>query len=211
MVRQDSISVPRPVDLRSVYRLEIYQGQTSRVWGFLGGTVVGSVLGGLTGLPCTNTHFVCETVSPRERIYIGAGVGALAGMLIWGGRDRWAQARLVGGPPMVADAGPSTRRSGADFISEEEVQRQSAQQEDAYTLVQRLHPNWLRARMSAGLSGARIDAVVFLNGVRYGEVARLRDFRVTEIRSIEYLGPQDATTEFGTGYGGGVVMVRTKG
>lgn len=215
MVRQDSISLLQPIDVSSIYRLEIYHGQTSRLWGFLGGTVAGGVLGGLSGLPCTNRHFVCESVSPRERIYIGAGVGALAGVLLWGGRDRWVQARLVGGSSLVAN-GPGADRSSsaassADVISERELQERSVQQEDAYTVVQRLHPNWLRARMSAGLTGARIYPVVFLNGSRYGEVARLRDFRVTEIRSIEYIGPQNATTQFGTAYGGGVVMVRTKG
>lgn len=110
-----------------------------------------------------------------------------------------------------ASGGGGGGGSRPDRISREQIEAQGTPQEDAYTLVQRLHPNWLRARSSAGFSGDRQLPVVFLNGSRYGELDALRSFQINEIESMQFIGGTDATTRFGTGYGGGVIMVQTSG
>lgn len=98
----------------------------------------------------------------------------------------------------------------SDLITNEQILAQGTQSEDAYTLIQRLHPNWLRARSSAGFSGDRLNPVVYLNGSRYGEIDRLRDFRIGDLESIQHISGQNATTRFGTDTGGGVIMLRTR-
>ncbi len=111
-----------------------------------------------------------------------------------------------------ASAGGGGGSSGrADIITREELEAQGTQQEDTYTVIQRLHPNWLRARTSSFGAGGPIYPVVFLNGSRYGELDSLRGFRITEVESIQYMSATDATTRFGTGYLGGVILVRTRG
>jgi len=100
---------------------------------------------------------------------------------------------------------------GGDIITREQLEAQGTQQEDPYAVIQRLRPNWLRAKTASFSAGGRIYPVVFLNGTRYGELDTLRSFRITEIESIQYIGATDATTRFGTGYQGGIIMVRTRG
>jgi hypothetical protein len=50
---------------------------------------------------------------------------------------------------------------------------------------------------------------VYLNNVRHGGVASLRDILVTDIQEIRFINAADATTRWGTGHGSGVIMVRT--
>jgi hypothetical protein len=214
MVRLDAASAAIPIEMSSVFQLEIYQGSTSRVLGALGGGVGGALLGGLWGLPClTQVHVTCESVPPGHRVAIGVGVGALLGFIAWGGRQRWERVQLTQQPIFAdrATATPSHRTSGLNYIAETQLREQRAQEEDAYSLIQRIHPSWLQARSSAGLTGDRSDPVVFLNGTRYGELPALRNFRVGELISLEYIPARDAATQFGTGFGGGVIMVRTTG
>ncbi len=240
VLRTGPTSAEIPIELATVYRLEIFDGTTSRLWGMLGGGIVGAALGGLWAAPCAaSQHYDCAGVGPLSRLEIGVGAGALVGALVWGGRARWRPAQLVARPALAlsgdvgssgdaqgfrpgpgqsfisgqpAEASGAGRTSSSDFVSSQELRAQGAQQEDAYTLVQRLHPNWLRPRMSAGpnTGAAPIPPMVFVNGTRYGEVERLRDFRLAELTSLEHIGATDATTRFGTGYGGGVILVMTR-
>jgi hypothetical protein len=106
--------------------------------------------------------------------------------------------------------GGGVRGRSPNVITTAELRSQVTQQEDAYAIIQRLRPGWLRPRQSS-FSGQPVYPVVFLNGTRYGEIDSLHSFRVTEIASLELISATDATTRFGTGYTGGAIMVRLEG
>lgn len=108
-----------------------------------------------------------------------------------------------------ASAGGGAGRGDPSVITREEIEAQGTQQEDAYTLIRRLRPNWLRAK-GTSIGGERLYPMVLLNGTRYGPLDELRSFRTVEVESLEYISATEATTQFGTGYMGGAIMVRTR-
>lgn len=71
--------------------------------------------------------------------------------------------------------------------------------------LRRLRPIWLTPR---GRRGSSLP-VVYVNKVFYGNLATLADFRAADVQSIRYLSAVDATIEFGTRAGGGVIEIRT--
>lgn len=79
---------------------------------------------------------------------------------------------------------------------------------DAYEAVRQLRPEFLRARGSFSIRSAEGQyPVVYVGGVRYGELNQLRTIRANEVHSIRFIGAADATTRWGTGHAGGVIEV----
>jgi hypothetical protein len=77
---------------------------------------------------------------------------------------------------------------------------------DAYDAVQRLRPQWLRAR---GGDTSDLPAT-FVDGRHFGDVTQLRAFNTADILAIRFLSAADATTLYGTGYPGGVIEIQTR-
>jgi len=99
--------------------------------------------------------------------------------------------------------------SGSGEITRADIEASPAG--NAYQLVQRLRPQWLRGRGATSLRDPRPTLpVVYVNGIREGGPDTLRRFDVGEILSIDYLGAADATTRFGTGHAGGVILVQLR-
>lgn len=96
---------------------------------------------------------------------------------------------------------------GPDTITREQI---SPDDENAYLIVRRLRPAWLRPRTQESITGqAPTFAQVFVDELRVGDVDYLYRISATQIDRIEYLSALDATTRFGTGYAGGLIIVRT--
>lgn len=124
-------------------------------------------------------------------------------------------AATVAGCASAASIGSSRdpNRISADEIA-------TAQVTDAYELVERLRPQWLRARpitqstSQASMGGGHGEIVVFMNGARYGGVESLRQIAPESIGTIRYLGPGEVQREF-TGQSGrgvvGAIMIRSAG
>ena len=74
---------------------------------------------------------------------------------------------------------------------------QSSTLDDA---IRRLRPAWLRGR--GGMSPR-----VYVDGVMRGGLGELSALRVDQVQSASRLSPSDATTQYGTGHGGGVIFV----
>jgi hypothetical protein len=71
--------------------------------------------------------------------------------------------------------------------------------------VGRVRPRFLRSHSPRkGQS-----AVVYVDRVRVGPVARLRDVPVMDVVDVVFLGAADATTRFGSDHTGGALLVRT--
>lgn len=78
------------------------------------------------------------------------------------------------------------------------------QELDCYQAIQRLRPNWLRSR---GNTPPRI----MVDGSRQaGGLDVLRSYRAADIEEMRFISGTDATTRYGTGYDGGVIMLTTR-
>lgn len=53
--------------------------------------------------------------------------------------------------------------------------------------------------------------VVYLDGVRVGDIRLLGQIHWTELESMRFMTPADATTRYGTGHFGGALIVETRG
>jgi len=68
-----------------------------------------------------------------------------------------------------------------------------------------------RGRFSpADSSEAGARAKVVVDGVALGAIENLASVNAVTVREIRYIGATDATTRYGTGYVGGVILVTTK-
>ncbi len=113
-------------------------------------------------------------------------------------------------PATGAPRAPSRQQ---DVITDAEIAERAAEASNALQIVQKLRPQMLttRGRFSPADSsdaGARPKAVV--DGVAYGPVENLANLNAVSVKEIRYLNATDATTRFGTGYVGGVILVTTK-
>ena len=121
--------------------------------------------------------------------------------------------------PVVATGGDPTRPASAkrsrDVLLPEEFAGTSAR--DAYGIVQQYRSAWLRTRTATSFqlqdstSGQRAGGVqVYVNGMRWGEVERLREIPLVEIVEIRYRSGSEATMLYGTNNSGGVIEVLTR-
>jgi hypothetical protein len=109
-----------------------------------------------------------------------------------------------GPAPRTAEPTPSRR-----VLLEDEIR--GAQVATAYQIVARLRPEWLRRRGRASVRDPTAGAVVvYLDGMRHGGVSTLDAIVAESVLEMEYLNGQEATTRFGTGHGGGVILVRLR-
>lgn len=77
--------------------------------------------------------------------------------------------------------------------------------------ISRLRPEWLRRRGRISIQDPNAgEIVVYLDGLRYGGVGSLTTLRAGAVEDITYMDASDATTRFGTGHGGGAILIRTR-
>lgn len=106
-------------------------------------------------------------------------------------------------------AGSGSRTS--NVISRADIEAQGLEAEDAYSVVSRLRPTWLRQRGVTSIQDPMSNIpVVYLDGTRWGEPNDLRGIRAENVASIQFLGAGDAQTRFGVGHVGGVILVASR-
>jgi hypothetical protein len=89
---------------------------------------------------------------------------------------------------------PRQRRS-LNTITYEEVS--ASQAIDAFALVEKLRPSWLRAPRGMIASSAATDVAVFLNGIRMGTRDALHSIPITSVRSARFYTATEARQKFG--------------
>lgn len=94
-------------------------------------------------------------------------------------------------------------RSSSDVITTEELR--SMETYSAYDAIARLRPQWLRSRVPG------VEPVVFMDGSQLGGLEMLRTVQVSTLVEIRYRNGPDATTRYGTGFGGGTIEMRSQG
>lgn len=88
----------------------------------------------------------------------------------------------------------------------DEIEKSTAP--NAYELLRQVRPNWLRGRGSPDLRGsAPVLPVVYVGQSRYGSVETLRGISRTSLQQMRYIDAPTATTRYGSGHSGGIIMV----
>lgn len=112
-------------------------------------------------------------------------------------------ALLTGVAGCASGGANGTSRGSANLITLEELG--TVQNLSAFDAVQRLRPRWIQAR-----GGTDQPPVVFLDGSNMGGIETLRTIQASSIREMRFRDGRDATTRYGTGYGGGVIEITTR-
>jgi hypothetical protein len=114
-----------------------------------------------------------------------------------------------GGPdpvPLAASVPGAAGRVSPNVLSGDELRETRVA--NLWDALRRLRPQWLRARASTSLiSGQGDEPVVYVHNVLHGPLRTLQQMNIDQVRSVEFIDGRDATTRFGTGHGGGVIMV----
>jgi hypothetical protein len=79
-------------------------------------------------------------------------------------------------------------QGSTDRVTSAEIDATSAT--NAYDLVNRLRPQWLRQAATGSIAGGRVSSqviVVYLDGNRFGTIESLRTLSTSGIRSMEWL------------------------
>jgi hypothetical protein len=118
---------------------------------------------------------------------------------------------VKGAPPAASPtAAAAPARSNSDVITAAEIR--PGNHRDVYEAVQRLRPQFLRARGATSVratTGEDNLPVVFLDEQRLGGPSTMRGLPIENVREIRYVAPRDATTRWGTGYPAGAIVVVT--
>lgn len=104
-------------------------------------------------------------------------------------------------------------RHSSDQVTYAEIASSSAT--NAYQLIERLRPNWLRTPSIGSIGGgARSQIiVVYLDGHRLGDLESLRTLSVDGIRSMQWLDAARAATvltEVGSDPIAGAIVIKTQ-
>ncbi len=96
-------------------------------------------------------------------------------------------------------------------ISRAEIDERGANAHTAMQFLRRARPAWLRSRGSNSLTAAgAMYPVVYIDNIRRpGGLSALFQVPLSEVRQMEFIGPADATTRWGTGHQSGVILIAT--
>jgi hypothetical protein len=103
-------------------------------------------------------------------------------------------------------------RHQADLITASEIS--SSGTTNAWDLINRLRPNWLKQQPIGSIGGgARSQVVVvYVDGHRFGDISSLRSLTATDIRSVQWLDAARAATvlnEVGSDPIAGAIVIKT--
>jgi hypothetical protein len=122
-----------------------------------------------------------------------------------------AAALLLACTLLIGACGSSVTQSrgSRDVLTAEEISRASGM--TAYDVVQQLRPQFLRIRTGRSTQGSgEAEPVIYVDNIRSGGLAALRNIRAESVEEIRYIGASDATTRFGTGHMAGAILVRLR-
>jgi hypothetical protein len=108
--------------------------------------------------------------------------------------------------------GAARPRQNLSVLTQEEMR--AAHHTNVYEAVAALRANWIRPRGPISFADPTAGQVfVFQDGLRLGNVTYLRQVPVSDVRSLQFLSPTEATARFGlqSSAGPAIVINRTLG
>ena len=102
----------------------------------------------------------------------------------------------------ASGGGGSAVRRNSNVITLEEIEAVEAT--NAYDLIQRLRPQFLRP------AGVGDPVVLYIDGTRREGLGDLRTLLKSSVREVRYLDSTDATTRFGTNHRSGAIQLTTR-
>ena len=130
--------------------------------------------------------------------------------------DRWSAlamaTTLVVGVACASSSasGTSSPRTERDVILQAEIASRAADASNAYQIIQKLRPQMLRSRGPTDRSGETTLPRVYLDNANLGDVSYLPNINASQVGEIRFFNSRDATTRWGTGHMGGVIMIVTR-
>ena len=115
-----------------------------------------------------------------------------------------------------ATSGGSERRSASpnkDIILESEIVAIGGGYPNALQVIEKLRPQMLRSRGTGSptdATGETSQPKVYVDNIAYGDISTLTNLNAAQIREIQFFRSGDATTRWGTGHMGGVILVTMK-
>ena len=119
----------------------------------------------------------------------------------------------AGGAIASASGASRTTRRNPEIIDEAEIASRASDAANALQIIQKLRPQMLTGRGLASptdVTGESARPKVYVDNISYGDLSTLSNLNATQIREIRFLNSRDATTQWGTGHMGGVILVTTK-
>lgn len=108
----------------------------------------------------------------------------------------------------ASSGGQGSSRTSQGALTSEQLMETG--EDDLLGAIQRLRPQWLRARAPARSALGPVEVAVFVDDVRFGNVSSLSRIRTENVASAEFIGATDATTRYGLNVAGGVISVRRR-
>ena len=103
-------------------------------------------------------------------------------------------------------AAPAQRHDRSIITSQELAESQA---NNLYDVVQRLHPEWLRGRNAASISGAgAVDVQIYYDTQRAGGTEVLRQMAPNSVVSMHYYSASESQARFGNGNLNGVIQLQ---
>ncbi len=118
-----------------------------------------------------------------------------------------------GDAAMAVSSARSSARRNPDLITESEISSRASEAANAMQIVQKLRPQMLQTRGMASptdVTGEAMRPRVYVDNISYGDLTTLQNLTATQVKEIKFLNARDATTIWGTGHMGGVILVTTK-
>ena len=109
------------------------------------------------------------------------------------------------GPHATGHTAPAHQR---DIITADEIAVFDAT--TAYDAVKRLRPQFLSARGPVSFTEREPIPIVYLDGVRYGDVSTLAAIQASRIATIRHYNGPEAQVKFGTDHPGGAIVITSK-
>ena len=104
---------------------------------------------------------------------------------------------------LAACASGSSGGGGSNMLNAQDLAQ--VQNLSAFDAIQRLRPQWLQVRAN------NPPPQVIMNGSPMGGGPEmLRTVQVSDLTSIQFRNGRDATTRYGTGYGGGAIELNAR-
>jgi hypothetical protein len=100
-----------------------------------------------------------------------------------------------------------------DIIAEAEITASASEAANALQIIEKLRPQMLRSRgvgSPTDVTGESARPKVYVDNVAYGDIGTLTNVTANQIKEIQFINSRDATTKWGTGHMGGVILVTTR-